>query len=65
MNREECIALDHSLRGLRRDLFASGLRAHVATKSVFRRPGPLPPPPFFTGRFGSMHILGNARNHYG
>ncbi len=45
-------------------LYALGLRAHAATNPVFRLTGPIPLPPFFTGGYGNVHMLGLGRNYY-
>ncbi len=64
ISKDEAQSLDVDCREGKRKLYALGLRTHAATNPVFRLTGPIPLPPFFTGGYGNVHILGLGRNNY-
>ncbi len=64
ITKDEAQSLDGACREAKRKLYALGLRAHAASNPVFRLTGPIQHPPFFTGGYGNVHILGLGRNNY-
>ncbi len=49
INNSQSDFLDEECRIIRRELYATGLRAHAATAPCFRLCGPLPPPLIIDG----------------